>query len=840
MDGMKPSSVWSEAVEDEQASACSQWGISTIAPVVPPRIVQPDDASSVGSGGGVIFGRPTQVLIVPDGNDATALINSTLQIFGAGGGGHLYVQRENILTPVYVNGIIQINHNNVDLEFGGIVNYGPLGSIRIRGQKGEFWRGANGINTGPIPAVSEDATVDDSGRLVLTLRPGEGAQFIVGDFIVIRGLRDLATGATIHRQYSEVISIVGDVLTCEDLPAHTFLYDYGQPSLDGTGFNTTNIRVMRSSAMTVNTTIGQKGIVVEDTSYFAVGDLCYIDDQRREVDMNPDRAFNNLANMEILRLVGIDADTDTLTFENGIRRIYDTSWNARVTKLDPVSNSSIHIAHARWVGIQTSRVVAVQTDYGAHCKIRVDEIEGNAGRIGQGIRLSYSYDCHASESYIWGAYSSGSGEAYGATMYYSTGCSISNMRISGQRHSILMQTTTVCKVYGIESTDELITAIDTHGTACVGDIIENNRIIGGSRYAVDVTLKCGIRVGNSSHVIPDRDTIVRNNVISGFSEVGGSALDIVGPSMDATFEKNVIIDCDVGFRRQGNNSLAARIQNVNRVLLQENTFIRVNKPVEVTSDDNGTVSKVELIDNTTIDCPNQFKLTGVGSLIAIGNRVLSPETTADIPMFDLIDIDVLYLNDNFANNLEIGARVRDCPNAKIIGNNFERTTTQVDDISGNTNPLFRANSGGLSDSVTLTKVDSAIVGVLDITDEIPHNNSEPDIADGGSVMTTTLTTIVGEIVEVEAVIPYVEVIGSSGPVTAHIFVGSVAIASTTTRVTVGGSSGTFIRLTGSIIASGTSTVISLRLGPSSGITARLNSKFDGLSNPYFLIRRLKV
>jgi hypothetical protein len=66
----------------------------------------------------------------------------------------------------------------------------------------------------------------------------------------------------------------------------------------------------------------------------------------------------------------------------------------------------------------------------------------------------------------------------------------------------------------------------------------------------------------------------------------------------------------------------------------------------------------------------------------------------------------------------------------------------------------------------------------------------------------------------------------------------VALASTTDRITTGGSSGSPIRLVGRLVATGTSLSVDLRLGPSSaGPTLTVGSKFNGGSDPHLILHR---
>ena len=91
---------------------------------------------------------------------------------------------------------------------------------------------------------------------------------------------------------------------------------------------------------------------------------------------------------------------------------------------------------------------------------------------------------------------------------------------------------------------------------------------------------------------------------------------------------------------------------------------------------------------------------------------------------------------------------------------------------------------------------------------------------------------------IEAVLPYVQLAGTTGPVTAHLFANGAAIASTTERITTGGSSGSPIRLVARRIATGMTLALDLRLGPSTaGPTLTLGAKFDGGADPYLVLHR---
>src|SRR5690606_22047813 len=145
-------------------------------------------------------------------------------------------------------------------------------------------------------------------------------------------------------------------------------------------------------------------------------------------------------------------------------------------------NSSILIGDVSWAAVQASRLTAFQINYGSGCNMTIKNLVGYAGRIGQAMRIGYSYNSTITHSSIVGAYGYGSGEGYGATIYYSTVCGIEKARISGCRHNILLQTATACDVEGNESTDDYISGIDLHGCASVRTRIRGNRITRADNY----------------------------------------------------------------------------------------------------------------------------------------------------------------------------------------------------------------------------------------------------------------------------------------------------------------------------------------------------------------------
>jgi hypothetical protein len=585
---------------------------------------------------------------------------------------------------------------------------------------------------------------------------------------------------------------------------------------------------------------GGHRVTVADASGFQAGDLIYLSDDRREVDINPARNFLNLVNMEILTCVAVEGND--LVFEAPTRRQYLTAFGARATRIAPVRRSHIRLGRMTWAGLQPNRNFhAVQVDYGAQCTVAVGAILGRGGRIAQGIRLSNSHDCHALGGLIEGAAGSGSGEGYGATVYYSTACTVQNLRISGQRHSILFQGTTFCAAIGNTSSDDLITAIDTHGTNCIGTVIAHNTIRGGARNTADATRHTGIRIGNSSHVIPDRETLVFGNRIEGYLGPDDAALDVVPPSMDVLFQANEVIDCTKGLRASGLNAQNTR-EVMAGVQARDNRFLRCDVGVEFLSAPLMGIRDLTLIANNFTACRQPVRARGFeagGFFTASGNVAVDPVDVA-VPMFDLEGIGaVTVTGGNVAPALDLAAQLRDCPGARVTGNSFGPCARAVERLGDTAGAITGDN--GITGSPTGARVERIATDLtmpLAVTAVIPHNNATPTLADGTSVLATTIATKPGEGLLIEAVLPYVELSGSTGPVTAHLFAGGLALASTTERLTTGGSSGSPIRLVARLTATGTTLAIDLRLGPSTaGPTITVGSKFNGGSDPHLILHR---
>lgn len=826
-------------------------------------------------------GGAEAVLAIPHAGDATAEINARLEAMAVAGGGTLRVRRVRIGDPVRISGRVQLRGDDCTLIFDSPIVMGPTGSLRIKGDLDEYWRGAldpaTGTrveNTGAIPAVSVDTTDDPgTGNLVVQFSAESGfvSQFQPGDMVVIRGFISPTRLAAIEKQSAFVSTVdTGNNRLILDRPRDvhtraedaaemgkqlgdpfTFRYRYYPPGAEeipqnelssptGEGAMATRVKILRTSLLPADRAPGGHRVTVTDASQFHPGDLIYLSDDRREIDINPARNFFNLVNMEILTIVAVDGND--LVFEAPTRREYLTAFAARATRIAPVRRSHLRVGRVSWDGMQLTRQFhALQIDYGAQCTLTAGVIDGRGGRTAQAMRLSNSHDCHALGGLIEGAAGTGSGEGYGATLYYSTACSVRNLRISGQRHSILFQGTTFCTAVGNSSTDDLITAIDTHGTACIGTVIAHNTLRGGARNTVDATRHTGIRIGNSSHVIPDRETLVFGNRIEGYLGPDDAAMDVVPPSVDVLLQANEVIDCSRGLRASGLNAQNAR-EIMAGVQARDNRFLRCDVGVEFLSAPLLGIRDVTLVANSFTACRQPVRARDFepdGFFTAAGNLAQeAPDPT--VPMFDLEGIAAVTVSGgNVAPALDLAVRLRDCPGARVTGNGFGPCARAVERL-GDTSGAVTGDNGvtGSPTGARIERIATDLAMPLEVTAVIPHNNSAPSQADGTSVLAATIATRPGEGLLVEALLPYVQLSGSTGAVTAHLFADGAAIASTTERITTGGSSGSPIRLVARLIATGTALALDLRLGPSSsGPTLTVGAKFDGGTDPHLILHR---
>lgn len=658
--------------------------------------------------------------------DMSDRMQALVQAAGRAGGGDCLVSGG--VDELFIDGFVSIEYDNVNLRVNRDILFGPGGIMRIFGGLDEYRKAS------ALPALSANSTVDTDGRMVLTVRTGEGVQFSPGDRITIRGLQD-ASGISLQKQTTIVYSVVGDVVTCVDEPDYTFQVTY--PNSDYPGDHTigTLISFVRYSYFTGDMTTTTSLLPVADASQFVVGDLVKIEDSRVEHDYDPIVPYYNACNMEILKIVAINYTTNVVTVERAIKRKYLTAWQGGISKIIPVNNSSITIGNSRWTEVQSSKGSILQCIYSANCWMTIGNMMGAAGRRGASGRMGYSYRCVIKDSSAMGAYSYGSGEGYGFTLYYSTYCTVKNTLSASNRHNFLFQASTDCTVEDCISDDDYISGIDAHGCLCIGTRIINNRI-GRSNHFADTTLGAAIRIGNSSHALGDVATEISGNYISGYkTETGtGAAVDVVPQSSHTIIRDNIFMDCDKGVRLSPNRSDILPEKTTDVMFIQGNQFTRVTDPLSINLASTGEVNQVIFTDNTSYGNANQFAFSNVTTLILMDNKIIAP-VDATKTGFTITNVANLVASNNYAK-LAKGLTTSAVPSGRVIRNLFGDCTTPTsfavsDNVVafGNDNTESSGTGGGI-----------AGINVLDEGTSVSSATTDVNFVGAGVTVTKTGTT----------------------------------------------------------------------------------------------------
>lgn len=783
-------------------------------------------------------------------DDSNAIL-TMLDTIGLAGGGIVDFASPNTTGSIYLAKLVSLYYSNVELRFNPHTPliYGAAGGLRIMGEYAEFTRIPGGI-AGKLTTNSTEV----SDKLTLTLVSGQGAYFSANDRIVIRGQNDV-TGKALQKQETYIESIAGDVITCKDGLADGT--SHFQPTYPGSEWPAdattgTTIYVITGSLSASNISTGAFTVTVADASNFAVGDLVVISDNRTEIDMNASaisgsgNPYRNPANLEIARVTAVDTGTDVVTFDRALCRSYLTANYAGVWKLLPVRNSSISGARISYNATQTSRSInSLQITYAEDCHIYDCIVDGRGGRYSQALRLSYAYNCSAHNNAIRDAAVTTSGGGYGITDYYSTLSRIYDNVIAGCRHSILIQLSTLCDIYGNESRDDKISGIDTHGVYSKNCHIHHNRVTRSNGNTADSSNGSGIRIGNTSHTGGDHGIVIEDNFISGYLTGDGteSAIDVIPASTGIVVRNNTIIDCSDGFRFTKNSAHVTPTQTASNIMIEGNHLVRCTVPFNVDGASTGFIANLTVKNNVSDgNAGGHFRFIDVdGFLVCENNSVINPVNTSGVYAFYFDNCDALICAENVINGANRGIYLNNCVSAQVTGNVMRALIDgyALTDNGGNTGLLWLPPR-------RLTQAVAALSGGATVTTLFAIGTALPTTADGAGIISFDYTPLYpGAPILIKAFIPYGSV-SAADNVAAAIF--TTENATTTCRgvgvgrYTSGATSGEQIAVSCkqfNSAASTTAMTILLHVGPkTAGTTLTLNGQFNAsgsLAQPWLEI-----
>lgn len=600
---------------------------------------------------------------------------------------------------VYINQVLQIKTSNTMLRFNSPLKFGPMGGLKIQGELEE----TPVINK---PFITVNAAVGDTSITVNRV-----TDFVVGDYIVIRGARD-ANGNSLQKMNNVIIAISGKVLTLsKPLDDNFLVYN------DGTWSNhNSNVTKVAAAKVTAAANRGDRTVTIGDSSLFKVGDTVQIIDDVNTFTPDGVAETTNFKHKEIAEVKQIISGT-SIRLSHALHHTYDVDQSARVIKVFPVEHASIRDATITWDQMSTTNY-AIEVKFAVGCFVENCQVIGDqpAGKSwrNQAIRLTDSYFSQISNCYVANPANTEGGCGYGLTLYGSTNCAVRDCRISSARHSVLFFAGAAGNsVSGCVSVDVSVSDYDFHGAECVDNMVSDCIAIGGDSAADDGSInKAACRMGNSSHV--DGDSY---NTFSGMQVVNyqGIAFEVVPQSTDNTFRDSRVINSKTGVKIVANQrNLLLNAQNT---FVENVDFIDVETPLNIDGGTNFIVRGL-FIDGCKFVRPKQgLVMSNALRANLRNNSFIDPSLPAGTYAVTATSITPFAVKQNDLSGSARGVKLTNCPNARIIGNVLHdlTETTVYEDAGGNTGALFARNDiFGFVPVVANSGTGPSVGGMVDI------------------------------------------------------------------------------------------------------------------------------
>lgn len=587
----------------------------------------------------------------------------------------IQVQAPTATGVIYINQVLQLKTSNTTLRFSSPLKFGPMGGLKIQGELDE------------TPATNKPYITADAASGSATITVNRVTDFVVGDYIVIRGARD-ANGNSIQKMNNTITAITGKVLTLSKPLDDTFLaYNLGTWSN-----HNSNVTKVIAVAITAAANRGDRTITVADSSPFSEGDIVQLLDDINTSTPAGVTEPTNFKHKEIAEVRQI-ISANSIRLSHALHHTYDISQSARIAKVDPVEHASIRDATITWDQMSTTNY-AIEAKFAVGCSIENCQVIGDSlaekSWRNQAVRLTDCYFSKINNCYVATAANTEGGYGYGVTMYGSTNCAIRDCEVSSVRHSFLFFAGAAGNsVSGCVSVDVAVSDYDFHGGECVDNTITNCIAIGGDSVADDgSTNKAACRIGNSSHV--DGDSY---NVFSGMHIVNyqGIAFEIVPQSTENIFRDSRVTIAQTGIKVATNPS--------NTLLASLNTYIEnidfsdVSTPLVI---DGGTsnIANGLLIDSCRFVRPTQgLTISNAQKVRLRNNTLVDPSLATGSYAVTASNVISFAAKRNDLSGAARGVKLTSCPNARITNNTLHdlTETTVYDDGGNNTGALFARN-----------------------------------------------------------------------------------------------------------------------------------------------------
>jgi hypothetical protein len=620
--------------------------------------------------------------VVGDGvTDDSAAITTFLAAVGASAeGAEILVQSPLPGGSVYINATVQIKTSNTTLRFGSPVVYGPLGRIRIYGAYAS-------TPVSGFPHLTAAAHIGDTAVTVT-----DRSFFAAGSFIEIRGDHDV-TGASLWFEYLSVTSVTAGAGSTGTLHLSSALQnDYTVTYVSG---SFTEVVAITSSLATSTPTRGDRTVVLADTSHFVAGDYVQVIDDSLTTSSAGAPQPQNYYHREIAQVRKV-TDPTHLLLNHALHHTYDTSQNARVTKINAVVKSKIDNVSATWSAMSTVEN-AFEMKFAVQSAITNSRVAGNGlySWLNQGFRQGDSLYCYVDNCYADFPVLTGAGQGYGATLYGATACTVRNSKFSSCRHSVLFYYgASGNHVYDCKSDDVRISDYDCHGAEAVDNWIDHCLVVGGDSVPDDsaTPIKAACKAGNENHVQGDKyntwsDIEVVGHVFNGTA----GAIQVVPQSSDNTFRNIRVKGCSYGVRLVANSSATT--------LVSSNTLIDGCHFEDVTNLSNIDGGASSVLSGVTFQhCTFTRATTTLGLNNADKVRVwdctwVDPAQPATTYAINASGVTHLSVKSNDMSGSYRGVKLATCPSARIFRNVMHdlADTTLYEDAGGNTGAYFAEN-----------------------------------------------------------------------------------------------------------------------------------------------------
>lgn len=635
-----------------------------------------------------------------DGTDDSIVLNQKMEEYSEAGGATFYLEPAEggqfyFRYPVKVPSFITL------VFVGPPVKLHKDARIRIEGDYAE------------TPVTNKFRLLSDasagSAYLFIDTSPQGGAAlstfFAVGDVVVVRGMSDGA-GNSLQKGEHRITALDDGLRRLTVTPTLEFSYEVEYAAGDyEAAFDTvdrTYVTIATRAALTVDGVEGSNTVTVDaaHVGRLAVGDFVIVEDEKLSSDAVSGGSANRIR-AEIRQIIDIHGDgTNVVTLNGRLVRAYETTYNARLVVLNPAIRASVQGATVEFTEAPDARVHTFEIVRGFGCSIVDCSVPNDDafGSWGNAFRFFYSVECHMLDCDVRNPKVLTSGNGYGHTFYYSTGCTSTRARASGCRHAILFQGSTQCRALSPIIGDDRLSAIDFHGLGEAECEAVDPIVTGGSRNTPDATTRTALKFGNTAHRVGPFRCRVLGASVSQYKGTGSRAVMFEPGTEEGVVRQLQADDIQTLFYFSDNSGAATLVAK--RCSIEEAVVNGcAGRLIDVHGGRNGSTTKT-LEDFTLRDT----RIYGASQMIQVRQvagfkmlRVAVDEHTVDAtePYFcTAIDVTAFRAVGCYLEGLRAGFAMTTCPSFHISRCDFvdfSGGTIVLQDNDGNTNGRWRYN-----------------------------------------------------------------------------------------------------------------------------------------------------